>query len=175
MNVVDSAYSSVPYLGKTDKFKNLITVARLSANRVLYRFPESDCSKKGHPTWFGEKFSLKNPDSWGVPDHIVEVPNPLKKHPNAVVRLEVWNDLLMHGKRNLPMHKNPFNLVRCTVLDENGIPVFRRPMWLIAFGSRRAELNPVNVWQSYRQRYDIEHFFDLCLHFAVFTNKCHAS
>ena len=161
MNAIDSAYSSARYLGKTGQFENLITVARLAANRTLYRFPELDSSerKKGHPIWFGEKFSLKDPSNLGAPSYVISSPNPLKKHPNAIVRLEVWPDLMMRGKKNLPMHKNPFDLIRCTVLGENGDPVFNRPMWLIASGSRRAELNPVDVWQSYRQRYDIEHFF----------------
>lgn len=161
VNVVDSAYSCVSYLGKLRDFKNLIVVARLPSNRTVYHPYKTDGSKKitGHPSWFGEKFPLKELDKLESPDQIIEIPNPLKKHPNATVRLEVWHNFLMRGKRDLPMHKSPFDLVRCTVLDENGDPVFCRPLWLIAFGSRRAELSPVDVWQSYRQRYDIEHFF----------------
>ncbi|NEO55840.1 MAG: hypothetical protein F6K54_23885 [Okeania sp. SIO3B5] len=32
-------------------------------------------------------------------------------------------------------------------------------MWLIAIGSRREELNLIDCYESYRQRYDMEHLF----------------
>jgi hypothetical protein len=32
-------------------------------------------------------------------------------------------------------------------------------MWLIAIGDRRNELTLLDIYQSYRQRYDLEHFF----------------
>ena len=57
------------------------------------------------------------------------------------------------------MHQHPFTLVRARLLNEEGKPVFKRPMWLIALGERRCELSLLDIWNSYEQRVDIEHFF----------------
>jgi len=45
------------------------------------------------------------------------------------------------------------------VLDEEGQPVFKRPLWLIVMGERRRELSLVEAWEAYARRYDVEHFF----------------
>lgn len=65
----------------------------------------------------------------------------------------------MRGKKDLPMHKYPFTLVRARVLDEQGQPVFKRTLWLVVMGERRDELSLVEAWEAYGQRYDIEHYF----------------
>ena len=65
----------------------------------------------------------------------------------------------MRGKQNLPMHRHPFTLIRARLLDEQGKPVFKRPMWLIALGEQRHELALLDTWNSYEQRVDLEHFF----------------
>lgn len=57
------------------------------------------------------------------------------------------------------MHEYPFTLVRADVLDEEGKPVFDRPMWLIVMGKRREEVSLVESWEAYRQRVDLEHYF----------------
>ncbi|MBF0552071.1 MAG: hypothetical protein HQK60_16245 [Deltaproteobacteria bacterium] len=57
------------------------------------------------------------------------------------------------------MHKYPFTLIRITVTDVHGNPVFKRPLWLIVVGKRRSEIDLVEAWQAYSQRYDVEHFF----------------
>ena len=51
--------------------------------------------------------------------------------------MQGWHNLLMRGKRDLPMHRYPFTLIRAVVLDEQGQPVFKRALWLIGLGERR--------------------------------------
>ncbi len=65
----------------------------------------------------------------------------------------------MRGKKNIPMHKHPFTVLRITVKDEDGRSVFRKPMWLIIFGDRRDEITVKDAYNAYRQRFDPEHFF----------------
>jgi len=65
----------------------------------------------------------------------------------------------MRGKRSIPMHEKPFTLIRITVNDSSGKAVFKRPLWLIVIGERNREISLPDVYQAYRQRYDIEHFF----------------
>ena len=55
------------------------------------------------------------------------------------------------------MHQKPFTLLQTQVTNTDGKLVFR-PMWLIVIGQRRYELSPLDSWQAYRQRFDLEHF-----------------
>ena len=64
----------------------------------------------------------------------------------------------MRGTKNYKMNNHPFTLLQIVVKDEEGNTIWK-PMWLIVIGSRRDELSLVDSYQSYRQRYDIEHLF----------------
>ena len=75
------------------------------------------------------------------------------------VQLEGWHDLLMRGKKDLPMHQKPFTLIRVRVLDEQDRPIFKHTLWLIVMGQRRQEISLVEAWESYCQRFDVEHYF----------------
>jgi hypothetical protein len=55
-------------------------------------------------------------------------------------------------------HLFPFTLLRIESFDELGKSSFR-PMWLIVIGKRRNEISSVQAYQSYRQRFDLEHTF----------------
>ena len=81
-----------------------------------------------------------------------------RKGQSYTVQIEAWHDMLVRGKRDLPMHQHPFTLVRGRVLDAQGKMVFPRPLWLVVFGERRQELTLLEIWDAYRQRYDLEHF-----------------
>jgi len=52
----------------------------------------------------------------------------------------------------------PFTLLRVESVDDSGQSLFR-PMWLIVMGERRGKLSAVQAYQSYRQRFDLEHIF----------------
>ncbi len=54
------------------------------------------------------------------------------------------------------MHRQPFSLMQIQVTTTVGIRIWK-PMWLIMIGQRRNELTITEAYQSYRQRYDIEH------------------
>ena len=75
------------------------------------------------------------------------------------VQLEGWLDLLMRGKKDLPMHQKPFTLIRVRILDDQDQPLFKHPLWLIVMGQRRKELSLVEAWEAYGQRFDVEHYF----------------
>jgi len=66
---------------------------------------------------------------------------------------------LMRDKDGIPMHKYPFIVVKITITDEANNQVYKRPMWLMVTGEQRTKLTAVQVWESYKQRYDIEHYF----------------
>jgi hypothetical protein len=163
VHVGDSVYSAVTALGPVteQEYENLVNVARVSSNRVFYRQPPpvEEKSSKGHPTWYGERFDLKDSSTWGEPGQVQETTFTTRKKRTYRVRLEGWHNLLMRGKKGFPMHKHPFTLIRVRMLDEQGRPVHERTMWLIVIGKRRHELSLVEAWEAYGQRYDVEHYF----------------
>jgi hypothetical protein len=161
VNVADSDYSAVTFLGKMVRHSKLITIARFAGNRTVYRTapPAPKSSGKGHPTWFGAPMSLKRPETWDEPDETAQTTLTTRKGKRYTVHLEGWHDMLLRGKRGLPMHRSPLTLVRARVVDAQGKPVYARPMWQLVFGQRRKELSLIEMWDAYQQRYDLEHFF----------------
>ncbi len=161
VNVVDSAYSAVSYLGHRGETDNLLVVARLPGNRTVYRPPPPPPAApgKGHPPWYGERFALSDPATWDPPEDTLTFSTPTAKGRVLTIHLEVWYELRLRGKRNIPMHRYPFTLLRATVTDQDGRAVFQRSRWLIVFGQRRREITARQAWDAYRQHYDIEHFF----------------
>ena len=160
--VEDSAYSARSHLGSVAVHKNLISVIRFPINRVVYRkfeMPEGETITAGHPVWYGDCFDLKNPDTWPEPDEMAVTTLVTKKGKTYTVQLEGWHNMVRTGKKDIPMHKYPFTLVRARVLDADGNPVFKHDMWLLAIGERRRELSLVDIWTAYSQRYDVEHFY----------------
>ena len=161
VEVVDSAYSSVPFLGQVVPQDNLVTIARVRGNRSFYRQPQPQqrLRPQGHPIWYGDLFNLQDPTTWGVPDEKVKTFWITRKGRTLTVHIQAWHDLLMSGTLEYPMHRHPFTLIRCVVTDRDGKPVFVRPLWLLAMGRRRREVSLLKTWQVYGQRFDMEHFF----------------
>ncbi len=136
-------------------------VVRVRGDRTFYRQPvENDGPKrKGHPRWFGTKFDLGDSETYKTPDETVSVTFTTRRGRECIVSIMAWRDLLMRGKKNIPMHKHPFTVLRITVEDKDGNPVYRKPMQLIIFGDRRDEITVEDAYNAYRQRFDMEHFF----------------
>lgn len=71
VNVVDSKYGVVAFLFPQVVYPNLLNIARIRANRVLYRLPEPvdpTKRKRGRPKRYGKRFDLKDGNTWGEPD-----------------------------------------------------------------------------------------------------------
>ncbi len=64
--------------------------------------------------------------------------------------------MLMRGNKHQKMYCYPFTLLRITVINDTNEPL-GKPMWLIVMGEQRSEISPKIAYQSYRQRFDIEH------------------
>jgi len=110
-------------------------------------------------TWYGERFDLKDPETWDEPDAIQKTTFTTRRGKNYTLLIDAWADMLMSGTREYQMAKHPFTLVRIRLVNEKDELVFTRPLWLLVFGERREELSLIEVWEAYRQRYDVEHFF----------------
>jgi len=139
-----------------------VTITRARGTRTFYQQPAQDAESSadaGHPTWYGDPFCLKDPESWQTPDEVSETTFLSQRNVTYRVEIQAWHHQLMRGKKDLPMHQHPFTLVQIRWYKPNGDVLHAKPLWLIVMGERRHELSLLDIYQSYLQRYDLEHFF----------------
>jgi hypothetical protein len=100
VHVGDSRYSMPAYLSQTAAHEDLITISRFRSNRTVYRqpFQTTEECPVGHPTWYGEHFSLKDPETWHEPDEIEELPYKIRRGSKVTIEIHCWYDMLMRGK-----------------------------------------------------------------------------
>ncbi|MGH2639829.1 MAG: transposase [Rhabdochlamydiaceae bacterium] len=152
VTVADAAYSTKHWLANGAAIPNLVHIARLRSNRVLYRQATSSTEgrARGRPVTYGEQFHLKSSPE---PDEKIQFTITRPSGKAWVIHLSRWNNLLTQGG------KHPFDVVRAQVFDETGKLIFKKPLWMMVTGQRRGELGLRHVYESYTQRYDIEHCF----------------
>jgi hypothetical protein len=165
VEAVDSSYSQAAYLYAHRGHPNLVTLARLKSNRILYHQADptlAQLKSAGHPTWYGTPFRLSTSENRAAPDETLSFWETSRRGKPYRVEIQAWHNMLMRGHcrpQPLPMHNYPFTLVCITRYDETGKPVFKRPLWLLVMGDRRAELSLLHIYQAYATRFDLEHFF----------------
>jgi len=162
VEVADSAYSGPGFLSPLATQPDLVIITRARNNRVFYGPPPAlgaEPAPVGHPTWYGVDMHLNQPDTWPPPDEVKTTSWTTRHDKKLTVRLEAWRGRRMRGHQHQPMHTVPFTLVRVLVSNAAGQLVSQRPLWLIVAGPRQRDLSLVDIWDAYRQRYDLEHFF----------------
>jgi hypothetical protein len=168
LGVYDSSYSKPAFLHAQCQHPHQVTTVRVRSNRVFYRryVPDPDApATSGHPRWYGERFALRESETWGAPDetHTLTLPRMAGEPHRA--EIQAWHNLLMRGKRKptpLPMHRYPFTLMRVQLYRADGSTVYRKPLWCLIIGQRRAEITVPAAYHAYRQRFDIEHAYRFC-------------
>ena len=167
VEVADSSYSKPQSLYAHRKYPNVVTIARSRGNRIYYHQyvpseEEQEDSGRGHPTWYGERFSLADSETWREPDQTWTFQEASRRGKQYTVEVQAWHNMLMRGKtkpEKLPMHECPFTLVRIVRYDKEGNPAFKNALWLIVMGDRRDELTLDHIYDAYSARFDMEHFF----------------
>jgi hypothetical protein len=161
----DTAYSTPKFIQGNNKHENAILIARLRGDRVLNHkaapkvLKQTNRRTPGHELWYGDEFNFKDATTWGEPSEIVSTIFTTRKGKKFTAHIEGWNDILMRQKKGIPLNEYPLRIIRITITDEDGNSVYKRPMWLMVSGKRRQELSLIQIWLSYKRRYDIEHFF----------------
>ena len=155
--VADSDYSHRRFLYPFATVANRAFVSRCRSNRVFYRLPEpSSEPRQGHPRWYGERFALKDETTWHSPEQQETFTLTTAKGKTRLVTLRLWHNLLMRGSRAQPMHRHPLDLLKVQVSDPTGKRIFK-PQWLIVFCQARRQLSPQDSYQSYAERFKLEH------------------
>jgi len=157
VSVADSAYSSALSLNEALKNSNQVHISRVRSNRNLPRavMNKKGNRKRGRPKQYGTAFKLSDKRTWGKPTETTEFKTTSQKGKVQIIKIESWENFTMRGQQKV----EPFRLVRIQVFKENGERLFKRSLWLLIAGKRCNELSLQNIYESYRQRFDIEHFF----------------
>ena len=93
------------------------------------------------------------PDTEGGSDEEYEHTDIIKKQP-VYVLLNRWNDVYVEG------HSELVDVVKAEVFSKKDyMQTLFSPLLLIVSGKRRREITALDAYQSYRRRFDIEHFF----------------
>ena len=158
VNVADSAYGVKRFLHPIQTYSSLVSVVRVRPNRVFYQSPQSpETTVRGHPRWYGERFALKEPDTWHPPEAQMDL-QEIRKNGVITIHLQSWSNMLMRGSREHPMHSHPFTLVRVERRNAEGRRI-GKVMWLIVMGELRDQIDLHEAYLVYCQRFDLEHTF----------------
>lgn len=159
----DTAYNNPLCLGVAKNNDNQVHVSRSRNNRKFF-YPHApkdttEPSKRGRPKAYGDVHALNDPATWREPDETIEFSQISAQGKIQIIKIDCWNEMIMRGKKGCKLSDYPLRLLRVRVYKESGELLFKRPLWLTAAGKRRLELSLFDMFNSYRQRFDIEHFF----------------
>lgn len=156
----DSAYSSPECLVESAKNPDQVQISRVRSNRIFhYPVNEKNRIKIGRKKQFGDQFKLRDEPTWGKPNERIEFTTTTKKGKKQVVKIQCWNDIIMRSKNKYNASEHPFRLIQICVYKESGKLFFKKPLWLMVSGIKRFKLSLHDIFDAYRQRFDIEHFF----------------
>ena len=160
--VGDSLYNTLNCQKIAEPHKPLILISRSRGNRNVYAPPApspSDAKGTGHPTWYGQKMNLKNTATPLPADAHHPFETITRPGKTLAVTIDVWQDRRTRGSRHFRTDLYPFTLLRIQVTTADGRPLYKRSLWLAVFGPRRNALSPQTIYECFRQRYDVEHYF----------------
>lgn len=158
----DSLYGTEQCRSIAGKVNNLVHLFRVNSKRNLFCMPSVDSSEppgRGCKKKYGSKMALSNPDTYPNPDKKGETAYVTRSGKIHKVLIEGWENMLMRGSRTYRAYEHPMTLIRIRVFNDKGDLVFKRPLWIALFGTRRNGISLISAYQYYASRYDIEHFF----------------
>lgn len=160
LNTGDSLYGSEACRRTAVEEKNLVHQFRLTNKRKLFQQPKHlKVQGAGRKKIFGDKVLLSDEKTHPTPDLIESTTMKTAKGKEYRVELTLFKNLLLRGSKEFASQNHPLHVLRTVVKDAEGKPVFQRPLWIGLIGERRDEITPEMAYESYKTRYDIEHFF----------------
>ena len=145
LSLWDSEYGCASFVKQTAEIA-CDKLMRLRPNRVLYG-PAPPYGGKGRPAKHGDKFALKDRQTWWEP----EKQQTINDETLGQLRMSQWSQL--HFKQSAD---HPMTLLLVERLDETG-QLKHQPLWLIWLGQTLPAL--VSVWKLYLRRFAIEHWY----------------
>lgn len=101
---------------------------------------------------------MADTETWHQPEETTQIQQTIRKGRLLNVTIQARHEMLMRGTKEQKMYRHPFRLIRIHVTDDTANSVWK-PMWLIVISDQREEISPPVAYQSFRQRFNIEHMF----------------
>ena len=159
IGIGDAAYSNTSYLEPLYKESNIISITRDRKNRVIYSIFTGEQKTKGRKRYYGDKLNLSQQQDSLALSIVVKFDNISSTGKETKVVLSEYNGLLIKGRKHQSMKENPVNYVKVEVYDLEGNKVYKNDLWLCVSGKKRDILTAKEVYDYYKNRFDIEHFF----------------
>lgn len=165
----DAKYSSKAALSRSHGWHNTVLLARLSPTRTFYyrhdaEAEETTKNKRGRKKRYGQAFKLK--DHGAIENSNSSTPNATSTiiHQTTEgnqwqVKIDRFDDLIVKGAKQQPMHDKPVSLFRIRVFDEQGLPLYEQPLWLVGSGHKSKDIDLSDIFLAYHLRFNIEHWF----------------
>lgn len=163
ISVGDTLYGTEKCRVSASKQNNLVHIFRLNSKRNVYSQPKDsnkrDKKKPGRHKEFGNKMNLNKPDTHLSIDDSTSTPWVSARGKQYQVAIDAWHNMLVRGSRSFKSSKHPITVIRIHITKENGESLYKKPLWLAVFGKKREQISLKEAYDTYRSRYDIEHFF----------------
>lgn len=159
VGIGDAAYSNCKYIEPIYNKDNLISITRDRKNRATYSIFSGIQKKSGRKRHYGEKIDLLKENTQLTPNSITEFNNVSKKGRVTKVVLSEHKNLLVKGRKIHSMKDKPVNYIKVEVYDLEGNKIYKSDLLICVSGKHRNELSPREVYDYYKSRFDIEHFF----------------
>lgn len=141
----DGYYGSATFLDLVDELPCDV-LTRLAKNRVLYREPQKEAPRRGHPRWHGARFACADPTTHGDPDVYWE---GVDKQGNRV-EVACWHDLHFQKARHVLV-----TLIRVTRHGAADTKRDPKVSWFVFHGLFLPPLSTIPT--VYGRRYSLEH------------------
>lgn len=170
VNTLDRHYGTPEYVVGTHDKDQLVNIIRLKNKRNVWcklteeqveQRRQNNADQRGANAVYGDQYKLNQADDWSIKaDEQAEFGVQLGNGKKVLVRMEAYDDMLIRTKRGHNMKNKPFRLVSIELIDPTTYePIFKRKMWLAVWGEKRLLLNLEQIYWSYRNRFDLEHYF----------------
>lgn len=157
VSVGDSSYSSQSCQQRVDARKqgDVIHIARIPSNRNIYRQAGS-----GRRKYSEQAMKPNTPRSHFECDLSFCLCTKAKDGSQLEIKITGWRDVVRRGTRQYKGFQHPFDLYSYQIIDcQTRKSVYKKPLWLSVFGKKRKEIAAEVIYESFRQRPDLEHFF----------------
>jgi len=161
LSIGDSLYGTLLCRVAVVEQENRVHLFRLNSSRNVFA-PPALADKKGSTgrrKEFGKKMKLNDPSTHPPCDDQTTTTWTTRRGKQYTVHIRCWKNFLLRGSRKFRSSLHPMNVIQVVVKDETGQPLYQRPLWLAVLGKRRDELDLIQCYENYKNRYDIEHFF----------------
>lgn len=159
IGVGDAAYSNTGYIEPLYKEENIISITRDRKNRAVYNMFTGEQKAKGRKRYYGDKINLLQHQDSLNPSNVTKFHHISNSGKETEIVLSEYKNLLVRGRKQKSMKRNPVNYVKVEVHDTEGSKVYKNDLWICVSGKNRDMLTAKEVYHYYKSRFDIEHFF----------------